>query len=94
MNVLVSDYRRAAKRWINDPVAYVRNAYERDPEGYAVSVDQPQEEILRAVAKHDRVAVRSSHGIGETTTAAWLAKWWVATRYPALVVTLAGDLGR
>jgi hypothetical protein len=45
------------------------------------------------VAQHDRVAVRSSHGIGKTVTAAWLTHWWLATRYPALVVTMAGTWG-
>lgn len=56
-------------------------------------MDEPQREILRAVAEHDRVAVRACHGIGKTTTASWLTHWWLATRYPALVVTMAGTWG-
>lgn len=79
-----------AVRWRGDPVAFVQESYRADPEGRPVHVDGPQERILRAVVDSDRVAVRSSHGIGKTTTAAWLTHWWLSTRYPALVVTLAG----
>ena len=68
-------------------------SYRQDPEGKPVSVDPPQARILRSLAEHDRTVVRSSHGIGKTTAAAWAACWWVATRYPALVVTLAGTWG-
>lgn len=72
-------------------MSFVLETYRADPEGNRVRVDDPQASILRAVAQHDRVAVRSSHGIGKTTTAAWLTAWWLATRGPAaLVVTAAG----
>lgn len=71
-------------------MACVREAYRCDPEGRPVTVDPTQQRILRAVASSDRVAVRSSHGIGKTTTAAWLGHWWLSTRSPALVVTMAG----
>ena len=67
--------------------------YKSDPEGEPVVVDPPQANILRAVAKDDRVAVRACHGIGKTTTASWLTHWWLATRSPALVVTMAGTWG-
>lgn len=68
----------------------VQQSYNCDPEGKPVTVDATQARILRAVAAHDRVAVRSSHGIGKTTSAAWLGHWWLSTRSPALVVTMAG----
>lgn len=77
-------------KWRADPESFVLQSYRQDPEGYPVTVDVAQSRILRAVAEHDRVAVRSSHGIGKTTTASWLTHWWLSTRKPSLVVTLAG----
>ncbi len=77
-------------RWTADPTLFVQQSYKSDPEGGPVVVDPPQTRILNAVRDFDRVAVRSAHGIGKTTAAAWLTQWWLATRQPALVVTLAG----
>lgn len=77
-------------RWVSDPVLFVTQSYKADPEGRPVVVDGPQARILRAVRDHDRVAVRSAHGVGKTTAAAWLTHWWLSTHQPALVVTLAG----
>jgi len=85
--------RRQTDRWTEDPVAFVLGTYRCDPEGAPVRIDAPQAQILRAVAEHDRVAVRSAHGIGKTTCASWLTHWWLATRMPALVVTMAGTWG-
>lgn len=89
----ISALERLIPRWREDPVSFVEDTYSCDPEGNPVVVDEPQKQILRAIAVHDRVAVRSSHGIGKTTSASWAGKWWLATRYPALVVTLAGTWG-
>jgi phage terminase large subunit len=82
--------REQTKRWRADPVAFVLETFTADPSGRPVTVDPAQAEIMRAVARGSRVAVRSSHGVGKTTTAAWLTLWWLATRSPALVVTCAG----
>jgi len=76
--------------WAKRPDEFVKDTYAHDPEGEPVILDDPQIEILQAVAEHDRVAVRASHGIGKTATCSLLAHWWLATRKPALVVTLAG----
>lgn len=45
-----------------------------------------QAEILRAVADHPRVAVKSAHGVGKTWTASRLVAWWCSTRTDALAV--------
>lgn len=84
------DLKVLTDQWYNDPVQFVLDSYRSDPEGAPVTVDEPQRKILNAVARHDRVAVRSSHGVGKTTTASWLTMWHLVTRFPALVVTLAG----
>lgn len=45
-----------------------------------------QVELLSAVAKSPRVAVRSGHKVGKSNSAASLALWWVCTRERARVV--------
>lgn len=87
---LVAGLRQRVGVWRQDPVAFVRDTFSADPEGEPIILDDPQIDILRAVAEHDRVAVRASHGVGKTATCALLGPWWLATRKPALVVTLAG----
>jgi phage terminase large subunit len=42
-----------------------------------------QEEALRTLAVHDRLAVRSGHGVGKSALLAWVILWWLLTRYPA-----------
>jgi len=84
---------RAMPIWRKDPERYALEAYSVDPEGKEVRIDKAQGAILKAVATYDRVAVRSTHGSGKTTAAAILTQWWLSTRSPALVVTLAGTWG-
>lgn len=65
--------------------------YYDDPVGFATNVLQlhvwsRQLEILRAVADGDRVAVRSGHKVGKTTTAVIVVLWFLATRPRAKVV--------
>lgn len=64
--------------------------YTSNPEGKRIVVDRPQSRILRAAAEADKFAVRACHGVGKTTCVAWLSHWWLSTRCPSLVVTLAG----
>lgn len=54
-----------------------------------VSLWQKQREVLDAVGRHNRVTVRSGHGVGKTLTAAVAACWFLAEHNPALVVTTA-----
>lgn len=71
--------------------------YADDPVRFAVEILKivpwaRQEEILRAVAEHPRVAVRSGHKIGKSNTAAILALWWWATRpFSRVVMTSPTD---
>ena len=48
-----------------------------------------QREILSAIAKHNRVAVRSCNGSGKTFTAALAAIWWLMSFDEAIVITTA-----
>lgn len=68
--------------------------YADDPVGFAShtfgsQLWSKQREILEAVRDHARVAVRSSHGIGKTFTAAQAILWFLATRADSRVITTA-----
>ena len=48
-----------------------------------------QREALDAVAKHDRLAVKSGHGVGKTAFQSWLVLWWLLSHYPCKVAVTA-----
>ncbi|HOL44518.1 MAG TPA: hypothetical protein PK659_09720 [Methanothrix sp.] len=48
-----------------------------------------QREILEAIRKHPRVAVRSAHGVGKTYTVARIALWWLCSYPDSIVLTTA-----
>jgi len=56
-----------------DPVVFCREALQVTPLPW-------QEEALRLVAAHDRVAIRSGHGVGKSAFLAWLVLWFLVTR--------------
>lgn len=69
-------------RYAADPVGFVRDCLGEDPWAR-------QEEILRALAEHPQVTVRSGHGVGKTFTAACAALWFLHCHAPSLVLTTA-----
>lgn len=69
-------------RLANDPVAFVREYLGAEPETW-------QAGALRAIVEHDRVAIRSGHGVGKSSLFAWVILWWLCTRYPAKVACTA-----
>jgi len=66
------------RRWRARPARFVTEAFGATPEKW-------QGRALDAVADHDRVAIRSGHGVGKSAFLSWLVLWWLATRYPAKV---------
>lgn len=75
--------RRALERWRNDPVAF---AYE------ALGVERiwhRQEELLRAVVAHRKVACKSGQKTSKTFSIAILAIFWALTRPRSNVLLLA-----
>lgn len=80
-------------QWRQHPVQFVLDTFGSSPSGSDVEIDPEQARILEAVAKFDRVAARTGRGVGKTADAAFIVHWWLATRYPALVVTSAGTWG-
>lgn len=68
--------------------------YFDEPVGFFVDVLgvepwERQTDILRAVAVHPRVAVRSGHKCGKSMSCAGLALWWICTRLRGKVVMTA-----
>jgi phage terminase large subunit len=57
----------------NRPLLFVTDVLGATPEPWQV-------EALEAVGRHDRVSIRSGHGVGKTTLQAWLVLWFLLTR--------------
>lgn len=74
----------AASKWFRDPAGWVREKLH----GFLWS---KQTVIVQSVVDHRRTAVRSSHGIGKSWTAAQIAGWWIDIHPPgqAMVVSTA-----
>lgn len=65
------------KQYRGDPVAFVRDCFNwREGEQPAAY----QNEILAELPAKKRVTVRSPHGAGKTTLAAWIILWFALTR--------------
>lgn len=84
--VIDPDIRKAAGyqvlRWRSDPVAFVREALRVEPQEW-------QAIVLMSLVKHDKIAIRSGHGVGKSSLMSWIILWWLATRYPAKVACTA-----
>jgi hypothetical protein len=50
-----------------------------------------QAKALEAVGQHDRVSIRSGHGVGKTTLQAWLVLWFLLTRQNCKVPVAANS---
>jgi phage terminase large subunit len=72
----------ALRKYAKDPVKFAR-------EVLGIKPWSKQAALLTAIAAHGRVACRSGHRIGKSTTAAIIALWWVATRGRGRVVLTA-----
>jgi hypothetical protein len=65
------------RKYRGDPVAFVRDCFNwREGEKPAAY----QDEILAELPVKKRVSVRSPHGAGKTTLAAWIILWFALTR--------------
>jgi hypothetical protein len=74
-------------RWANDPVLFAR-------EVLGVTPWWRQEEMLRAVVEHRRVAVKAGQKVSKSCTAAILAYWFALTRRDAVVVCSSSSYGQ
>ena len=71
------------KRYRNNPVLFVREVFAATPDAWQV-------EFLNHIASGKRrISVRSGHGVGKSTTAAWAMIWILFLRFPVKVVVTA-----
>jgi phage terminase large subunit len=68
----------------NAPLLFVTDVLGATPEPW-------QAAALEAVGKHDRVSIRSGHGVGKTTLQAWLILWFLCTRQNCKVPVAANS---
>ena len=66
----------------DDPVLFVETVLQVTPQKW-------QAEALMAVATHDRVAIKSGHGVGKTACLSWIVLWWLLTHYPCKAAVTA-----
>ena len=66
--------------WYHEPWKFPLEAFEQPPE-----VEKWQDEGLRAFASHDRLAVRSGHGVGKSAYLSWLIFIYLLTRMPCKI---------
>ena len=67
-----------------NPVLFVEQILGATPQKW-------QREALEAIAKHDKVAIKSGHGVGKTAFEAWVTLWWLMTHYPCKVAVTANS---
>ena len=69
-------------QWRDDPCLFVEEALGATPVRW-------QREALQAVITHDRLAIRSGHGVGKSAFIAWLIIWWELTHIPNKIAVTA-----
>jgi phage terminase large subunit len=66
-----------------DPVLFVREVLGVEPDPW-------QARFLMAIASGERrMSIRSGHGVGKSTAAAWAMIWYILTRIPVKIVVTA-----
>src|SRR5262245_1410859 len=70
---MTAPWQRSWLKSKNNPLMFVRDVLGATPESW-------QAEALEAVGRHDRVSIRSGHGVWKTTFESWLILWFLLTR--------------
>ena len=70
--------------WRRSPRRFVTEVFDPAP-----TLEAWQGQALDLVGEHDRVAIRSGHGVGKTTLVAWIVLWFLLTRFPTRVPVTA-----
>ena len=66
----------------DDPVLFVKTCLNATPQEWQVKA-------LQAIRTHDRVAIRSGHGVGKSAFLSWVILWWLLTHYPSKIAATA-----
>ena len=62
--------------WRSQPEKFVEHVFGAKPEKW-------QARVLQSLVEHDKIAIRSGHGVGKTALLSWIIFWWLLTRFPA-----------
>ena len=81
---MTAPWQRSWLKSKNNPLIFVRDVLGATPEPW-------QAAALEAVGQHDRVSIRSGHGVGKTTLQAWLVLWFLLTRQNCKVPVAANS---
>lgn len=85
---IASSVQAIVASYVNDPVGFVRIVLGGNPDPW-------QEQVLRDVANGERrISIRAGHGVGKSTTCAWLSIWHMVCRYPQKTVMTAPTAGQ
>ncbi len=68
----------------DDPALFVDTVLGATPQKW-------QAEALDAIATHDKVAIKSGHGVGKTAFESWVVLWWLLTHYPCKAAVTANS---
>ena len=79
---MTEDEKKTVRKWHRNPGLFVKQALRASPEKW-------QKEALENLRDHDRLAIRSGHGVGKSTLLAWAILWWLLTRFPAKIACTA-----
>ncbi len=70
-------------RYRKNPVLFVREVLNTTPDPWQI-------EFLNHIAANNRrISVRSGHGVGKSTAAAWAMIWYLFLRFPVKIVVTA-----
>ena len=78
----LTDYQALIAHWRLHPEDFVTQALGATPQPW-------QHEALRALVEHDRVSVRSCHGVGKSALDSWAILWFMCTHYPCKLGAIA-----
>ena len=73
------------KEWRDSPLQFVTDCIKATPTTQQIEILSGE----TSIAKHKRTSVRSGHGPGKSTIAAWIVIWWMVTRPYAKVACTA-----
>jgi len=76
------------RSYSNDPVGFVKIVLGASPDPW-------QESVMRDVAAGQRrISIRAGHGVGKSSTCAWLLIWHMVCRYPQKSICTAPTAGQ
>jgi hypothetical protein len=78
----VEQMKKVAIKYYNDPVGYAKVMFD-------INLSDQEKQIANAIAKYDKVSVRSGHHTGKDTTASVINWWFLGTRFCPKVICSA-----